>query len=162
MGYTYIAGQFEFVSTSQVVRLSRKFFSATMREEDDMMEHITLMTTLAQQLRDLGEVITPRKFATTILGSLPESYETFVLTLNARGANELDWESIKGSLQEEYAKRKERNSGRFRHCNEALIARGADQHRNNRRPNPHQQQMNFDSFQQPINDAYFGTKYLIA
>ena len=151
-----LARQFEFVSTSQVVRLSRKFFSATMREEDDMMEHITLMTTLAQQLRDLGEVITPRKFATTILGSLPESYETFVLTLNARGVNELDWESIKGSLQEEYSKRKERNASRHRNGNEALIVRGSDhQHRNNRHPRPHQQQFRFDSAAQPMNEAMY-------
>ena len=140
-----LSRQFEFVSTSQIVRLSRKFFSATMQENDDMMEHITLMTTLAQQLRDLGEVITSRKFANTILGSLPESYETFVLTLNSREANELDWESIKGSLQEEYLKRKERNNNRSHQSHEALImVRGNG--RNNRQQVGREQQQRFGNY----------------
>ena len=37
-----------------------------------LMEHLTYMTSLAEQLRELKEEITPQRFATVILGSLPE------------------------------------------------------------------------------------------
>ena len=101
-----------FISVTQIVRLTRKFYAATMQEGDDMMEHITLMTSLAQQLRELGEVISTQKFATVMLGSLPSSYDTYITSLNARKADDLNWESVKGSLQEEYLKRKEKSKNR--------------------------------------------------
>ena len=65
--------QFSFVSVSQIVRLNRTFYAATMNENDEMLDHITYMTTVADQLRELGEEVTSRKFATTFLGSLPDS-----------------------------------------------------------------------------------------
>ena len=33
--------QFSFVSVTHLVRLTRKFYAATMKENDDLMEHIT-------------------------------------------------------------------------------------------------------------------------
>ena len=50
-----------------------------------------------------------KKFATAVLGSLPESYDNFLTSLNARNADDLDWENVKGLLIEEYMKRKEKN-----------------------------------------------------
>ncbi len=35
--------QFEFVSITQIVRLNRRFYAATMKEDGDIMEHITYM-----------------------------------------------------------------------------------------------------------------------
>ena len=99
---------FEFVSITQVVRLNRKFYAASMEEGADLLQHITMMTSLAEQLRELEEEISSRKFATLILGSLPESYENFVSSLNTRTADELNWDSIKGPLIEEYMKRKDK------------------------------------------------------
>ena len=93
---------------TQVVRLNRKFYAASMEEGADLMQHITAMTSLAEQLRELEEEISSRKFATMILGSLPESYDNFVSSLNARTADELNWDNIKGPLIEEYMKRKDK------------------------------------------------------
>lgn len=100
--------QFESVSITQIVRLNRRFFAATMEEGADLMQHITYMTSLAEQLRELKEDISSKKFATTILGSLPESYDAFLTSLNARKADELDWETVSGLLTEEYMKRQEK------------------------------------------------------
>ena len=61
--------QFEFVSVTQIVRLTRKFYAASMHEGDDLMQHLTQMTSLAEQLRELNEEISSKKFATVILGS---------------------------------------------------------------------------------------------
>ena len=87
-----------------MVRLNRKFYAASMQEGGDLIKHITYMTSLAEQLREMKEDISTKKFATVVLGSLPESYDTFLTSLNARKADELDWDNIKGLLIEEYLK----------------------------------------------------------
>ena len=92
---------FEFLSVAQAVRLNRKFYAANRNEGDDLLEHITYMTSLAEQLKELKEEISSRKFATVLLGSLPDSYENFISSLNARNIEELRWEDIKGSLVED-------------------------------------------------------------
>ena len=78
------------------------------------MEHLTYMTSLAEQLRELKEEITPQKFATVVLGSLPESYDNFISSLNTTKVDELNWDNIKGLLIEEYKKREEKEDKR---CN---------------------------------------------
>ena len=102
--------QFEFVSITQIVRLNRRFYAATMKEDGDIMEHITYMTTLAEQLRDMKEEISDQKFATVFLGSLPDSYENFISSLNAQKVEDLKWENVKSLLVEEYMKRKEKQT----------------------------------------------------
>ena len=103
-----LKSHFEFVSITQIVRVNRAFFAATMKEETDLIEHLTHMTTLAQQLRELNEDISSKKFAVVVLGSLPDSYDNFMTSLNARDANTLTWEDVKSALMEEYMKRKDR------------------------------------------------------
>ena len=101
--------QFEFVSVTQIVRLNRKFYAASMKEGADLMQHLTHMTSLAEQLREMNEEISSKKFATVVLGSLPDSYENFFTSLNARSADDLDRENVKGWLIEEYVKRTEKD-----------------------------------------------------
>ena len=79
-----------------------------MKEGTDLMEHLTYMTSLAEQLRKLKEEITSQTFATVVLGSLPESYDNFITSLNTTKVDELNWDQIKGLLIEEYKKREER------------------------------------------------------
>ena len=61
-----LKNQFDFVSAGQLVRLSRRFFGARMEEGGDLMKHITEMTSMAEQLREMEDVST-KKFAVTIL-----------------------------------------------------------------------------------------------
>ena len=88
--------------------LNHKFYAASMKEGEDLMEHITYMTSLAEQLREMKEDISSKKSATVILGSLPKSYDTFMTSLNARNAEEIEWEHIKELLVEECIQRKEK------------------------------------------------------
>ena len=103
-----LQNHFNVVSVAHVVRLSRRFYAAEMREEDDLFDFITKMTAVAQELRELKEDISEKKFATTILGALPESYESFLSGFNTIAADELKWDNVKGLLTEEYFKRKEK------------------------------------------------------
>ena len=59
-----------------------------MKEDADVMEHITYVTTSVEQLQDIKE-ISDQKFATVILGSLLESYENFISSLNAQNVKDL-------------------------------------------------------------------------
>ena len=43
-----LQNHFEFVSATQIVRLNRKFYAATMKEDDDLTEQITYMTSNAE------------------------------------------------------------------------------------------------------------------
>ena len=78
------------------------------------MDHLTYMTSLAEQLRELKEDITPLKFATIVLGSLLKSYNNFISSLNATEVDELNWDNVKGLLIEEYKKREEKEG---KQCN---------------------------------------------
>ena len=94
---------------SSFVSNNRKFYAATISEDADLLQHLTYMTSLAEQLCEMKEDISLQKFATVVLGSLRESYDNFLTGLNARDVEDLDWENIKGLLTEEYMKRKEKN-----------------------------------------------------
>ena len=96
-----LKSHFEFVSVTQIVRVWRSFFAATMKESTDLVDHITYMTEMAEQLREVKEEIDSKKFAVVLLGSLPDSYDNFMTSLNARDAENLTWEQIKPALMEE-------------------------------------------------------------
>ena len=95
-----------------------------MKEDADLMQHLTHMTSLAEQLREMNEEISSKKFATVVLGSLPESYDNFLTSLNARNADDLDWENVKGLLIEEYMKRAEKNENKKAADNALFVNRG--------------------------------------
>ena len=110
--WSILKNHFEVVSVSQIVRLNRRFYAANMEENGDLLKFVTDMTALSQELREMNEDISTKKFAMPILGSLPQSYDNFITSLNTRSADELTWESIRGSLMEEYMKRKEKSNTR--------------------------------------------------
>ena len=85
------------------------FYAATMKVDDDMMKHLAMIATLAQQLRELKEEIPLRNMPLLYLEVHPVHTIISLEVLNARKADEIDWDSIKGSLVEEYMKRKEKN-----------------------------------------------------
>jgi len=92
-------------SVAQLVRLKRRFCAASMSEGGNLQEHVMLMTQLAKQLKEQGQNITSAEFALTVLGSLPESYDGFLMSMNARDPKELTWESVRPALLEEYQRR---------------------------------------------------------
>ena len=118
-----LQNQFEFVSVNQIVRLTRRFYAGKMEEGGDLMKHITEMTSLAEQLKEMKEDISSKKFAIVMLGSLPDSYETFLTSMNARDAANLDWNNIKGALIEEFLKRQDKDSSK-KNDDEAFFSRG--------------------------------------
>ena len=103
-----LKSHFEFVSVNHIVRVYRQFYAAEMTESTDLLEHITHMTAMAEELRELNEDVSDKKFAVVVLGSLPESYDVFKTTLNARDANTLTWADTKSALTEYYMSMKDK------------------------------------------------------
>ena len=134
-----LKNQFECVSIAQVVRLNRKFYAGTMSEGTDILEHLTHKTSLAEQLRDMKEEISEQKFATVVLGSLPESYDNFISSLNTQKIENLKWENIKALLIEEHLQRTENGTkSEISSENEALFSKKENMFgkRRNRENNP--------------------------
>ena len=42
--------RFSFLSVTQIVRLTCTFYAGMMKDDDDLMEHLTMIAILAQQL----------------------------------------------------------------------------------------------------------------
>ena len=119
---------FEFVSVTHIVRVNRAFYASKMAENGNLMDHITHMTQLAEQLREMKEEVSPKKFAVVVLGSLPDSYDTFLTSLNARSAAELSWDDVKPALIEEYMKKKDKLEKQ--NTDDALFTRGGNRSSN--------------------------------
>ena len=113
VAWDMLKNQFECVSIAQVVRLNRKFYPATMSEGTDIHELLTHMTSLAEQLREMYEEVSEQKFATVVFGSLSESYNNFISSLNTEKIEDLKWENIKALLIQENLKRTEVQNLRF-------------------------------------------------
>ena len=73
----------------------------------------------------MKEEVSPKKFAIIVLGSLPDSYDTFLTSLNARDIDQLTWDNIKPALVEEYLKKKEKLE-RQNTADDAFFVRGND------------------------------------
>ena len=76
------------------------------------------MTSLAKQLCELKEEITPQRFRTIILGSLPELY--VISSLNSTKMDELNWDNVKALLIEVYNKQEEKEDNNSSHQNKAF------------------------------------------
>ena len=59
--------QFSFVSITQLVRVYRNFYASSMSEGGNAMEHITKMTQLSQDLREIGKEIESKEFAVVVV-----------------------------------------------------------------------------------------------
>ena len=94
VAWDQLSKHFEFVSITHTVRICRAFYAAKMAENGNLMEHITYMTQLSQQLQEMKEEVSPKKFAIIVLGSLPDSYDTFLTSLNARDIDQLTWDRV--------------------------------------------------------------------
>ncbi|KAH9095789.1 hypothetical protein LEN26_017690 [Aphanomyces euteiches] len=89
--------------------LRKKFFSCAMVEGSDMLKHINEMKTLSEQLEAVGAPVSEEDLVTTLLSSLPESYEVLITVLESR-SDALSWEFVTSRLFHEEMKRKEQGS----------------------------------------------------
>lgn len=92
------------------VYILRKIMRLRLEEGGDIEEHVSKLNELFQKLLALGDNITPDFFkCATLLGSLPESYDSLVIALEAC-SEELTSAVVISKVMAEYKRRTERNT----------------------------------------------------
>ena len=89
--------------------LRRKFFTMKMQEGDHMQDHINKIKSLQDKLESMGGNLQDEDVLTVLLASLPESYETLVITLESQA--EITEQQVIVRLLQEEARRKETHEG---------------------------------------------------
>ena len=72
-----------------------------MSEGDSIAAHINKVRELAEQLASIGEKVSDLWMIMTLLGSLPKSYQTLVVTLGTKEPSALTMEMVTAQLQQE-------------------------------------------------------------
>lgn len=99
-------------TANSIVRLMKRVMTLRLEEGADLETHIAEISGAFQQLADIGKKsITPEDWQVAVLlGSLPESFDTLVTTLESRQDGELTTAVVQASLMEEWKKRQYKNT----------------------------------------------------
>ena len=108
--WSRLEGHYEKKSLANKLFLRRRFFTTMMGEDDDVLEHINKLKTLAEQLDAVGAPVSEDDLVITLLASLSESYQFLITALESR-ADSLTWELVTSRLLHEDLKRKEQGGG---------------------------------------------------
>ena len=76
---------FESKAAVGIVNIHREFFRTFAEDGANMEEHVHKLCGLYQQLNARGQLVTDEDLANTLLTSLPESWSSFITTINATG-----------------------------------------------------------------------------
>ena len=92
---------YEHKNAASLLFLLQQFFTIKMSEGDSIAAHINKVRELAEQLASIGEKVSDLWMIMTLLGSLPESYQTLVVTLGTKEPSALTMEMVTAQLQQE-------------------------------------------------------------
>uniref|UniRef100_A0AAV1TIF2 Retrovirus-related Pol polyprotein from transposon TNT 1-94-like beta-barrel domain-containing protein n=1 Tax=Peronospora matthiolae TaxID=2874970 RepID=A0AAV1TIF2_9STRA len=103
-------GHYEKKSLANKLFLRRRFFTTMMDEGDDVLEHINMLKTVAEQLDAVGAPVSEDDLVITLIGSLRESYQFLITALESR-ADSLTLDLVTSRLMHEDMKSKEQGGG---------------------------------------------------
>ena len=107
--WSKLENHYEVKSLANKLFLRKRYFTATMSENDTMMEHTNKMRSLAEQMASVGAQVSEEDQVATLLCSLPDSYNNLIVALESR-ADQLTLEFIIARLLHEERKRSEVSS----------------------------------------------------
>uniref|UniRef100_A0A0D3D7M9 Reverse transcriptase Ty1/copia-type domain-containing protein n=1 Tax=Brassica oleracea var. oleracea TaxID=109376 RepID=A0A0D3D7M9_BRAOL len=91
--------------------LVRQFVKLEYKDEQSMMENLNNFKRLGNQLNKVGMKVEHEMQALLLISSLPESWDTLVVTLsNSAPEGKLTMDTVSDSLLNEEGRRKERGS----------------------------------------------------
>src|SRR6266481_7707710 len=93
-----------------IINTRHEFFRTFAQEGENMEEHIRKLHGLQQTLHTMGELISDRDFSNTLLTSLPKSWSTFIMAVNA-GLLTLTSDALIACILEEYKSRQAGSGG---------------------------------------------------
>ena len=92
---------YEVKNIASLLHLLQRFFTIKMSEGDNIATHINKLRELTEQLASIREDISDLYFVMTLLRSLPESYQTLVVTLGTQDPKQLTLEMVTAMLMQE-------------------------------------------------------------
>jgi transposase InsO family protein len=108
--WTSLQDYHEKSTANSKVRLMKTIMRLRLEEGGDMEAHLGRINELFQQMVDLNIEMKPEDWkSATMLGSLPESYDTLITALESRKESELTSAVVQSKLIDEYKRRKDRN-----------------------------------------------------
>ena len=96
-----LATIFEASGPIGIIDTRREFFHTFSQEGENMEEHVCKLRSLQQTLHTMGELISDRDFSNTLLTSLPKTWSTFIMAVNA-GLPTLTSDALIARILEEY------------------------------------------------------------
>ncbi len=101
-----MTSRYEQATTSNRHLLLHKFMSYEYEEGNDVIDHVTTITTLASQLKDIGLDIPDEQVITRVIMTLPPSYRQFVTTWNGKEDDKKTLDRLTSDLLKEEIYRK--------------------------------------------------------
>jgi len=101
-----LTSRYEQATTSNRHLLLHKFMSYEYEEGDDIMSHVSSITTLSSQLKDIGMDISDEQVITRIIMTLPPSYRQFVTSWNGKDDDKKTLDRLTADLLREEIFRK--------------------------------------------------------
>jgi len=106
--WTELSNHFQNKSRMVSVDLRRRLQEQRCPERGDVAAHFTTLHTMQEDLPSMGQPITENDFYTIILGSLPSSYDPYILAVNATSSvlgTTLSADDLMFTITEEYKHR---------------------------------------------------------
>jgi hypothetical protein len=97
--------QFELKTVSNRLFLRKQLCTTKLREGDNLTQHISRLKDLSNELKYAGSTVSEEELVSTLLSSLPASYDMLVMSLESAGDSALDWDFVSGRLLHEERKR---------------------------------------------------------
>ena len=105
-----LKNQFARESLLQKVRLRQQYYSCRFRPGSNMLEHISHLRSLHDQLKEMGVNIDDKELAMTLLASLPEEFKPLITALDAVGDENISYDKVKNMLLNDVDRTKDSRS----------------------------------------------------
>jgi transposase InsO family protein len=102
-----LCSAFEAKGLAAKVYLRRQFFTVKLHEGSSMQSHINMVRDLADQLDEIGAPVSDEDLAITLLCSLPERFDSLIVSLESRPSKELTSDFVINRLLSEERRQSE-------------------------------------------------------
>jgi len=103
--WTELGNHFEKRSRMVSIDLRRRLQELRCADKGDIVEHLSTLRTMREDLASMGETLTDNDYYAIIMGSLPTSYDTYLSALNATSSvlgKQLSPDDLMLTITEEY------------------------------------------------------------
>ena len=123
--WTELGKHFEKRSRMVSIDLRRRLQEIRCAEKGDIVEHLTTLRIMREDLASMGEILTDTDFYSIVMGSLPASYDQYLSALNATSSvlgKQLSADDLMLTITEESERRALKTKGKSKEENVAFHA----------------------------------------